>query len=95
MMTGSCMASMTWTGAQASKYYGQSLRQIHFLPVASFGYYAGEAVRRTDTVNTLPMVIVGKLLKKKAVFIVFGSTVTHSNTSIKNNFFFQRGFLCN
>ncbi len=73
------MASMTVDRVQASKDYGQSLRQIHFLPVASFWAYVDEAVRRTDTGQmdtygpNAPDGIVGQIGKKRRqFFILFG-----------------------
>ena len=82
---------------EASKDYGQSLRQIHFfcrwLPLWA---YVDEAVRRTDTgqmdttVLMLPMVLGANREKEGSFLYCSGGMVTHSNTSIKNNFFFQR-----
>ena len=72
------MASMTVDRVQVLKDYGQSLRQIHFLPVASFGHMWMKlsAVQIPDkwtlTVLMLPMVLWGQIVKKKAAFILFG-----------------------
>ena len=69
------------------------------LPVASFGHMWMKlsAVQIPDkwtlTVLMLPMVLWGQIAKRRQFLYCSGGMVTHSNTSIKNNFFFQRRFL--